>query len=114
MSQQGLLQQSIRGITGTALDYNGDWLALMASDSITTGTFNERLLAWINVTLGASFTSLPAAQQALAVDQGYSSWATMGAITLGGGGGGPSGSGYLLEDGSSYLLAENSNYLILE
>ena len=82
MSQQGLLQQSIRDITGTALDYNGDWLALMAEDSITTGSFNERLLAWINVTLGTSYTNLPEAQQAFAVDQGYTSWSHMGAIVL--------------------------------
>jgi hypothetical protein len=92
MSQQGLLQQSIRGVTGTALDYNGDWLALMASDSITTGSFNERLLAWINVTLGTSYTNLPQAQEAFAVDQGYSSWSTMGAIVLGGPGTGGVGS----------------------
>lgn len=82
MSQQGLLQQSIRDITGTALDYNGDWLALMAADGITTGSFNERLLAWINATLGASYTNLPEAQQAFAVDQGYTSWTNMGALTL--------------------------------
>lgn len=80
MSQQSLLQQSIRDITGTALDYNGDWLALMASDSITTGTFDERLLLWINTTLGTSYTNLPEAQQAFAVDQGYTSWSHMGAI----------------------------------
>lgn len=82
MSQQGLLQQSIRDITGTALDFNGDWLALMASDGIETGTFNERLLAWINSTLGESYIALPEAQQAFALDQGYESWSSMGAVYL--------------------------------
>ncbi len=84
MSNQGLLQQSIRDYTATALDLNGDWMALFANDGITTGTFNERMLAWINSMLGASYTSLPAAQQAFAVEQGYSNWSTMAAIVLSG------------------------------
>lgn len=84
MSNQGLLQQSIRDYTSTALDLNGDWLALFANDGVTTGTFNERMLTWINSILGASYTSLPDAQQAFAVNQGYSNWTTMAAIVLSG------------------------------
>ena len=84
MSNQGLLQQSIRDYTNTALSLNGDWLALFANDGIATGTFNERLLTWINSILGASYTSLPDAQQAFAVEQGYSNWSTMATIILSG------------------------------
>jgi hypothetical protein len=48
LSNQGLLQESIRGVTSTTHAFNGDWLALFALSDITTGTWDERCLAWIN------------------------------------------------------------------
>lgn len=85
MSLQSLRQQSVRDVTGTALDYNGDWLALFADAGFTTGTFNERMLAYLNDRLAASHTSLPAAMQAFAVDQGFANWSSMGTFDAAGG-----------------------------
>jgi hypothetical protein len=49
--------------------------------------------------------------RAFAASQGAASWGEMGTFTTGGG---PSGSGMLLEDGLSFLLEEDNDYLILE
>ena len=71
-------QTSIRAVTGTALDYNGDWSALFDAASITAGDFNGRQLAWLNLRLGSTYTSLPEAQNAYAVAQGFTNWSAMG------------------------------------
>jgi hypothetical protein len=81
VSNQSDLQAAIRAITSTTHTVEGDWLALFALAGITTGTFNERLLAWINGQLAASHTNLPAAQQAYAVDQGFNRWSDMTSLT---------------------------------
>ena len=83
MTNQSGVQQAVRDTTGTALDYNGDWSALFDQDGIAAGDFNGRMLAWINQYLGASHTSLPAAQQAFAVEQGFANWSSMGTLVLG-------------------------------
>lgn len=80
MSQQGLRQASVRGQTGTALDYIGDWHALFDLRGIAAGDFNSRMLAWVNQKLVASHTSLPAAQQALAVANGAGNFSSMGSF----------------------------------
>lgn len=77
MSNQGLLQASIRGVTSTTHPLNGDWLALFALAGITTGTWDERCLQWINGELSSSHTNLAAAQQAYAVAQGFDRWSDM-------------------------------------
>lgn len=82
MSNQGKVQASVRAITSTSLDYNGDWNALFSAAGITARTWNGRMLAWINGRLGTSYTSLPTAQQAFAVNQGYTNWSSMGTITV--------------------------------
>jgi hypothetical protein len=82
MSNQGLLQASIRATTNTTYPLNGDWLALFALDGITTGTWDERCLQWINVKLSASYTNLPAAQHAYALNQGFQRWSDMAGLTL--------------------------------
>jgi len=79
-SNQELRQESARAISGTALDYNSDFMAMFAVDGFTTGTFNERFLLWLNAQLGSSHTSLPAAMQAFAEDQGYRNWSSMGSF----------------------------------
>lgn len=75
---QSLRQQSVRDETGTALDYNSDWSALFDDAGIAAGPWNGRLLAWINDYLGTSYTNLPGAMQAFAVDQGFANWSGMG------------------------------------
>lgn len=82
MSNHSGVQAAIRAETGTAHPYNGDWLALFTADSIPDGTFNERMLAWINFKLSATHTSLPEAQQAFAEDQGFTNWSAMNTVVL--------------------------------
>lgn len=82
MSNQSARQATVRSETGTELDYNGDWHALFDNAGIAAGNFNERMLAWINQTLGASYTSVPAAMQAFAEDQGVANWDSLGAFIL--------------------------------
>lgn len=72
---------SVRGVTGTAWGWNGDWLALFDSASIAAGDFNGRMLAWINQRLGASYTNVNDAQNALAVNQGFIDWSAMGTFS---------------------------------
>lgn len=81
MSNQGLRQQSVRDVTGTALTYEGDWHALFDLQGIASGTFNERLLLWINDQLGTAYTNLPGAMQAYAEDQGVYNWDSMGVFS---------------------------------
>jgi len=81
MSNQSLKQASVRGVTGTTLTYNGDWMALFDARAIPAGTFNERLLGYINDKLLTAYTNLPQAQQALATDQGFNNWDSMGTFT---------------------------------
>ena len=77
-SNQELRQASVRAATGTAYTYNDDWMALFTADGITSGTFNDRMRVWINDRLGTSYATLPDAQRAFAIDQGFSSWSEMG------------------------------------
>lgn len=77
-TNQGLRQASVRAVTGTALDYNGDWHALFDQAGIHPGEFNGRLLAWINGYLGTSYPDLPGAMQGFAKNRGYLTWDAMG------------------------------------
>lgn len=113
MSNQELRQQSVRASTGTAYSYEGDWMALFGAAGITSGVFNERMLAWINAQLSSAYTNVNDAMRAFAVSQGVTTWNELGTFTVGVGSG-PTGAGIFLEDGTSFLLAENSDYLILE
>lgn len=81
MSNHSALQAAIRVSTGTALDYNGDWSALFDKDGIAAGSWNGRMLAWINAELLTSYTSLPEAQQAYAVAKGFTNWSSINTAT---------------------------------
>lgn len=81
MNQSGV-QAAIRAITGKALTYEGDWHALFDDQSIPAGTYNERLLQFINATMSASYTSLPQAQQEYAEALGFNNWSSMNTVSL--------------------------------
>lgn len=83
MSLQGLRQQAVRDITGTAYDYNSDWLALFDLHGIPAGDFNGRFLAWINYNLRATYTDLSGAKAALARANGATSFAGLGSFAAG-------------------------------
>lgn len=78
---QSAQQASVRGVTSTTDTDNADWLALFTARSASGATFNERLLSYINGKLTTSYTSLPTAMQAFAVNQGAANWNSMGTFT---------------------------------
>lgn len=80
-TNDGLRQATVRAVTGTTLDYDGDWHALFTAAGIAAGTYDERMLAWINSSLSTSYTSLPQAMQALAVANGAYNFSSMGTFT---------------------------------
>lgn len=83
MSNQSGVQAACRDYTGaTDGDYNANWLEVFDEDEIPAGTFNERMLLWLNDWLGASYASLPQAQQAFAESQGYANWSSMSSIAI--------------------------------
>lgn len=82
MSNQSGVQQAVREATGTAHSYQGDWHALFDDDGIPVGAWNERMLAWINQTLGEAYANLPGAMQAFAEIQGFTSWSGMDTLSL--------------------------------
>lgn len=78
MTNQSDKQASVRAITSTASTYEGDWHALFTARGIAAGTFEGRLLGWINSKLAASYTELNSAKAALAVANSYTDWNSMG------------------------------------
>lgn len=74
MTNQSQLQQSIRDITGTSLNYEGDWHALFDADLIPEGAFNSRLLSWINSKLLTDYTNIESAKAAFAVNRDAENW----------------------------------------
>ncbi|MBB4250841.1 hypothetical protein FHT69_001653 [Rhizobium sp. BK008] len=86
-SAQGDRQAAVRGYTGTALNYEGDWSALFDQVGIPAdGGFNGRLLAWINAALGTSYTEINGAMAAYAASAGATNWSSMNTVPSGGGG----------------------------
>ena len=80
MSNQGSRQASVRAATGTAYSYEGDWHALFDLLSIPNGTFNERMLSWINIQLSTTYTELNGAMDAFAKTNGAQSWNELAAF----------------------------------
>lgn len=78
MSNKGLKQASIRAVTSTTGTYEEDWHALFDLAGIATGTFNGRLLGYINHKLSSSYDNLPSAMQAFAADNGAYNWDSLG------------------------------------
>lgn len=80
-TSQGAKQASIRAVTATANTYEGDWHALFDLNSIPVGTYDERLLRYLNVKLSASYTNLPEAMQAFAAANGATNWSSLGTFS---------------------------------
>lgn len=78
---QGEVQASVRAVTGTTDDWNGDWHALFTLAGIPDGDWNGRMLRWINLKMGASYTNLPEAEQAFALSQGAYNWSSLGTFS---------------------------------
>lgn len=80
MSNQSLKQASVRTVTGTSLTYEGDWHALFDLLGLPSGDYNGRLLQYINVKLGTTYTNLPSAMMAFALANGASNWDGLGSF----------------------------------
>lgn len=111
MSQQGLRQASVRLVSGTQLNYEGDWHAMWDLQGIPAGPFNGRMLAYINEYLSAAYTEINGAMYAFAASFGASTFQSLGTFDAGLG---PSGDGLLLEDVTGFLLLESGDFLLLE
>ena len=83
MSQQSLRQASIRAVTSTTYTYEGDWHALWDLLGIAAGTFNERMLLYINNQLSTSYTELNGAMAAFAAEHGSTTFQAIGTFTPG-------------------------------
>lgn len=79
--QQSLRQASVRGVTGTAHTYEGDWHALFTANAIPDGDFNGRLLQYINTRLTASHTDINSAMAAMAAAEGADTFQQIGTFT---------------------------------
>ena len=80
-TNQEARQISIRAVTSTTGTYDEDWIALFTTRSAPAGTYNERLLNYINTLLTTSHTNINDAKQALAADQGAGNFGSMGTFT---------------------------------
>lgn len=76
--QQSLRQASIRAVTGTTGTYEEDWLALFTRVGVAAGTFNERMLMYINQRLGTAYTEVNGAMAAMAAAESVDNFQALG------------------------------------
>ena len=75
MSNQSARHAAVNAILGiSGGTYEGSFGAMFDADSIPAGTFNGRLLAWLNEYLGVTHTTLSGAQHAFALANGAADW----------------------------------------
>ena len=75
MTIQGTQQSNIRTDSGTATFYNGDFIDLMHADlGVSTGTYPELLVAWLQFKLTSTNTRLNGLKAEAAADRGVSRW----------------------------------------
>lgn len=81
MTNQGDRQEFFRAISGTATDYNGDFLAAAAIDSFT-GEFNGVFIEWLQDRTGSSATNLDGLKQEFAELAGTHNWESTGGVPI--------------------------------
>jgi len=69
-------------LSATGLTYEQAWHTYWDELGIAAGNFNERMLAWINSAMTASFTDVSRAMQEYAEDQGFYDWDSMNDMGL--------------------------------
>jgi len=108
-TNQEARHQDLRDQTATARSTASDWHAYWDDQGVAAGTFNERMLTWINTALGTSYTNVVGAMAAYAADKGVSGWSSLddlALITF------SAGDAYLIEAGDFLLLESGDKYLI--
>lgn len=66
----------------TPKSYEQDFFYMFDAAGFTAGTFNERLLRWINNKLSTSYDNINAAMTAYAVSKGPINWNALNTITV--------------------------------
>ena len=108
-TNQEARHQDLRDQTATARSTASDWHAYWDDQGVDAGTFNERMLTWINTVLGTSYTNVAGAMHAYAADKGFGRWSDindLSLITF------EVGDAYLIEAGDFLLLESGDKYLI--
>jgi hypothetical protein len=80
-TNQELRQVSIRAVTSTTGTLPEDWIALFDARSIPAGTYNERMIGYLQGELVSTVTNLPELMDLFAVNQGFDRWESMGTFT---------------------------------
>lgn len=80
-TNQELRQVSIRAVTSTTGTLMEDWLALFTVRSIAAGTFNERMIGYLQGELPSAVVNLPELKQLFADDQSFDNWNAIGTFT---------------------------------
>lgn len=78
---QSARQGSVRAVTASSGTYEGDWHKLFDANSLPAGTYDERLLRYINLKLTKAYTNVEEAMQAFAVANGAANWSSLGSFT---------------------------------
>jgi hypothetical protein len=73
-TQQGNRHTKFRALASTSLTYNGDAMAAFGG----TGTYNERLIAWLQSQTGSSMTEINGLMQLFAEQKGATNWSSLG------------------------------------
>lgn len=81
MTNQESLQSCIRAITGTALENNGDWLALFDIYNIPQGTFNERMAKWLQSSLNTTRDNINELKAQYAIYSGFNGWSELNCLS---------------------------------
>jgi hypothetical protein len=75
-------QANLREQISTTNPIVGDWHAFWDSISVPVGTFNERMLTWINTQLGTSYSNVLGAMHAFAESRGFDRWSDITGLDL--------------------------------
>ena len=108
-TNQEARHQDLRDQTATAHKVSSDWHAYWDAQGVASGTFTERMLAWINTVLGSSHTNVAGAMHAYAAQYGFARFSDindLNLITF------EVGDAYLIEAGDFLLLESGDKYLI--
>ncbi len=81
-TNQGAVQASIEGITGTQAQWNEDWERLWDLQGVGAGEWDERMLLWLNGKLGFTYTNLPQAMQAYADSTGAPNFGSIISVAI--------------------------------
>jgi len=108
-TNQEARHQDLRDQTATTGSTSSDWHAYWDAQGVDDGTFNERMLKWINSALGTSYTNVSGAMAAYAADKGFANWSSindLNLVTFG------TGDVVLMESGDRLLLETGDGILI--